>query len=211
MGIPAQSLRLVATGNLPSGEVFNTGVWTMCATPIDNYDQLVLTMAPSQLAFNQLFTDLAGQMSAGVVPTTLHGYYYDGGEFANQATLSAELPLSATGGSAPIRTPDQVAVVASLRTGRAGRSFRGRMYLPLNGLDIGTNSQMSAGQADAAALAVKTCIDAINDVELTCVVMSATQTLATPITEVRVNTVMDTQRRRTNKIIPTHDAVQVIA
>jgi hypothetical protein len=38
-------------------------------------------------------------------------------------------PLPASGGTAGTPLPSSVAVVVSLRTGRAGRSFRGRLYL----------------------------------------------------------------------------------
>lgn len=207
MGIVAHSLRLVAVGNLPSGEVFNTGLWTLSDVAIPDYNALILAMATPQSAFNTFFTNIKAYWCVGTKVSELKGYYYDGGESGSTATLSASVPLTTNEGAAAIKMPDQCTMVASLRTGRAGRSFRGRMYIPTPALTISNDSQVPSVNTVDIATRTATLITTINASSLGVVVMSATQTAATPVTAVQVNSVVDTQRRRTNKIVPNQTSI----
>lgn len=211
MAIPAQTIRLVAAGSLPSGEVFNTGLWCTSTAVIESGPELVLALAVPQVAFNTFFAALAGVFTSGVVPTELLGYYYSAGEFGDTAEFSASVPLDNPPGTGSIRLPDQVATVVSLRTGLAGRSFRGRMYLPLNGLSLDANAQLSSSSIGLVADAAKDLVDDINAGGLEVVVMSATQTLTTPVTSIIVDSILDTQRRRRNKLVPALTATRTMA
>lgn len=206
MAYPARSLRMVAVGDLPSGETWNTGLWALTDAPITSYADLVLSLAVPQSAFNDLFAFLHDFWSATTQARELRAYYYSGGEFGSVAEFSATVPLDAnTGAGSPI-LPDQCTPVASLRTGRAGRSYRGRMYLPYPKLALTAAGQMGSSAADDLATAVAACITAINGGGMAVSVVSATQASAVPVTNVLIDTVVDTQRRRRNKISPTHIA-----
>jgi hypothetical protein len=210
MGIPAHSLRLVSSGLLPGGEVWNTGLWVSPVDGIASFDDLVLAMAVPQSAFNTMWNVLKARWSAGVKAKTLFGYYYDGGEFGDSATFSAELPLDENEGTGTPVMPNQCAVVASLRTGRSGQSFRGRMYLPLLKSGLGLNSEMDTFEPQAVSDAVATCVSAINAGPGPVAVVSVTQTVATPVTAVEVDSIIDTQRRRRNKLLPSTLAISVV-
>lgn len=210
MAIPANSLRIVATGSLPSGEVWNTGFWLVPATPITSIDDLLLDMAVPQTAWNTFWAATASLRSAGTPASQLLGYYYAGGESGGKATYSGAVPLTANDGTGLPRMPDQVAIVASLRTGLAGRSFRGRMYLPINNMTLGADGQMGSATGTLICNAVGAMLDACASSSLVPNVVSATQSTQQPITLISMDTVLDTQRRRRNKIKPDATATYVM-
>lgn len=108
------------------------------------------------------------------------------------------------GASATISLPQEVAIVASLRTNGAGRSDRGRMYLPPPrvGMLLETGRLDSAGAAalssgTAAFLAPLTA----SGETFTASVQSPTTSLYKPITLVSVGDVFDAQRRRRDNLV----------
>lgn len=210
MAITANSLRLVMVGTLPGGDAVNTGFWVRPETPPESLEDLILEMAVAQTAVNQWLSDSSGDRF-GQAWTELRGYYYQGGEFGSNATFVASLPIDTSPGSASgLHLPDQIAVVASTRTGLAGRSYRGRMYLPLNGLVIQPTGQLSQTQVDAIRTYTTALLSACLAGSLTPVIVSATQSSAVPITTVVVDSVMDTQRRRRNKLVPVATSTGVV-
>jgi hypothetical protein len=120
-----------------------------------------------------------------------------GGQFEHVTGL----PL--TGTEVAEETPASVTLVASHRTAKTGRSFRGRTYLPgLTEQNVGGNTVDSALQTavgdyfDALATAL-----AVTDTELVVYSLysegtARTTPVATPITSQIVNLRVDTQRRR---------------
>lgn len=101
----------------------------------------------------------------------------------------------------------QVALVCTLLTGIAGRSYRGRVYLPAaQGTDA--NGRINASSATNTATNYANFLSAIALVGGTIgdtvfpAVLSATQNDTTPITAVRCDNVLDTQRRRRDKVLP---------
>lgn len=211
MGIVANTLRLVAVGSLPSGETWNTGYWTMPDAPITSYEQLLLDLAVVQAAFNTWTAGISGKWSGATQANELRAYYYAGSESGNEATFSAVVPLTANLGTGAPNLPDQCTVVASLRSGRSGRSFRGRMYVPVNKVTLDATGQLALNDALGIANQTKIMMDSVNASGLQVGVMSATQTAFTPVTSVQANTIVDTQRRRTNKIKPNGTSIQVLA
>jgi len=93
-------------------------------------------------------------------------------------------------------------MVASLLTGAPGRSRRGRIYIPACGAAL-TNHQFSATDVDDVAEATATLLEAMQ----AGVTGWTAGTVAVfgkngpnPITQVRVDSKVDTQRRRSDKI-----------
>lgn len=132
-------------------------------------------------------------------------YYYptpSGG-----ATVAAESTGSAISGSGTVTVPFQSALVATLQTGRPGRSYRGRMYLPFltatfNLGKINTSSITLIARATAVAdFLSDTAAAASSFPGLVPSVVSKTASAVTPVTSVRVGDVMDTQRRRRDDLV----------
>jgi hypothetical protein len=117
------------------------------------------------------------------------------------AVSVAEASLTLAGSNNADPCPPQVAIVATLLTGRPGRSYRGRQYWPApteTTLD-GTGRMTSALQV-AFKNFMTTWMGAVNSALAfrSLVVISPTRGEGFPITEVKVGNVFDTQRSRRN-------------
>lgn len=97
--------------------------------------------------------------------------------------------------------PFQCSVAVSLKTDFATRSGRGRFYLPPM-----TTAIMSAGRVSAAAIttavaAVNAWWGALDTAGLALVIRSKTSHTSVSVTSGNIGNVVDTQRRRRNKLI----------
>lgn len=114
-------------------------------------------------------------------------------------------PSALEGATTPTK-PFQTSIVASLLTGRPGRSYRGRLYWPFLGSTISTSTlriptaftQSFANEMAALLTAIAT--TAAPDQATAPVVVSQTLDVATPITQISVGDVIDTQRRRRDSL-----------
>lgn len=146
--------------------------------------------------------------------TSVSGYVYDAGGNLVEQAITTSAPVA---GTALATLPHSSAIVASLLTGIPGRSYRGRLYLPLAGAQISTVDMLLPSTsrqtiADEVAEALDELRSAGYDVGadgLDPVVVSTTLTLSTPITQVRVGSVPDVQRRRRNALIETYSTATV--
>lgn len=115
-------------------------------------------------------------------------------------------------GTASLIHPPQTAIVVSLLTGFTGRRNRGRFYLP--GLAVPTDTttgRIASTQVDAISLDAGNFINSVNGITLAAnAVGCAVMPTGDIVTQILVDNVFDTQRRRRNKIGPTHTAVTVI-
>jgi len=113
------------------------------------------------------------------------------------------LPISGTIANAVL--PLNVAVVASLRTGNIGRSYRGRIYLPPPPESGVTGITLEAATQAGLLAVVEGLIDQLANINVAVGVLSCVQEgvsidpgVFTPVQSVIVNTRVDTQRRRLN-------------
>lgn len=127
---------------------------------------------------------------------------------------AAEVAQSpAYSGSGTVHMPPQSSIVMSLDTGRPGRSYRGRAYWPALGLPLDTGSAR-IDISDATSLATSF-VGFLGDIaaaapaghNLDPVVASAKLGVQTPVTRVQVGTVVDTQRRRRDKLVEQYASV----
>lgn len=96
--------------------------------------------------------------------------------------------------------PHEVAVVASLRTSIAGRSARGRMYLPPPAANTLTDQgRLNGDSREDIATAMAAYLGAMPS-GLVSVVASATTGFFLDVTQVKVGDVYDAQRRRRNRL-----------
>lgn len=174
--------------------------------------QAVATALQTNLAASTAFKNGICTDTTCVAPKLLY-YPVDTG----RATLVAEgAGASFAGGIAPIHAP-QVACVASLRTDFAGRSARGRMYIPYRGSNVAaTGVVQNSGQVSvaAAAQAVATAVISAlagQGISATWVVFSGVNGTAKQITAIYVGNRCDTQRRRNPNREETYTATPVTA
>ena len=121
----------------------------------------------------------------------------------------AEVVLALTGVAAGEMLPFQCATVISLLTNSATRHGRGRFYLPPLAV-----SQTDQGRVSAAAMIVldtawTAFFDSLNTDGVTPVVRNRTGHVSTTVTSARVGNVIDTQRRRRNKLTETYTVIAV--
>lgn len=203
--VPAH-FRLHIDGSWPAaGEVFSTSF--AATSPGGTPDQGPLT------AWAQAVFDYWAAAGAGVQPflamlgstgqiDRIRIYWHP--EVGAPAALAAVGTGTPEPGSGVINKPPQIARVYTLLTGVPGRSFRGRMYWPCvtgsvtsSFKDSGVSS--SNAQFFAAVLASMTNLNG-EALPIEPAVVSVTRGLVTPVTQVAVGDVLDTQRRRRDNL-----------
>jgi hypothetical protein len=201
---PANTVKVVIGGNQFGGEEFAYG-FQLDGSNIDG--QLALTnllgVVVGSLNGNFLTTDVKGIFHTSTVWHSVRLYLYKGGSQASLIAERTDLNVAGTGSSGPL--PLQCAIVASLETGVPGRSNRGRSYLPTPSLQVmGANSQVTSTVCTVLANAYAAMLTGIKQSSngANPVVASATKGAMTPLSNVRVDSAVDTQRRRRNKVVP---------
>lgn len=149
---------------------------------------------------------------ANTTYTHLAAYSYPAvGPAASQAQLFSAGVVGTGGGSCP----RQCAVVHSLRSGVSGRSGRGRFYMPNTNNDFsGANGQLPSSTCTALATAFKTWVDGMNVLSVGSApailgIAGASTGQHVISTDVVVNSLVDTQRRRTDKLAANFQAVAI--
>lgn len=214
MSIPVGCTRVVHYGALPGGEVWNTGHW-MIGTGIDSNTsanaiaaQLTLAMTDSGAPWGT--SGIQNINSAGVTYKGAKVYHYmTGGPAASFQGESINLtPPAGTAGAQTM--PDQCAVCVSLLTEASGRQNRGRMYLPINSATLPASGQLGTGTNTQYVTALKVYLQkaTFRIPGSSIVVMSNVGSHTTGVTRLRADTIVDTQRRRTNKLVPVGINVQ---
>lgn len=121
-----------------------------------------------------------------------------------------------TGTSSGFGSPLQCCLVASLRTAGAGPSRRGRQYIPAHTIGVqNTTALVSASACDQVggvagqwgATVRDRARAELSDDSIRWVVYSRTLRSAAEITTLRVDSRMDTQRRREASLAPDHTSV----
>lgn len=204
MAIPANVAKISFQGTLPGGEIWETGFWVQNPGVTSNTEANAL----AELAYGQFTAndDSGGLRIALTIladgqtkVTGCRTAVYTGGTHATYTGVYVDATGLAGGG--PATHPNQVCLVASLRTALAGRSHRGRMYLPCTGVTLQSNGQIDAGGVAAVAAGWATGFtdwNASGD-NGTVVVVSSAIGAATRITAVQVDSRPDVQRRRANR------------
>lgn len=136
------------------------------------------------------------------------------GSVVNGATVVTLSPVLTGGHTSQVYSPE-TAIVQSWVSGARGAKGKGRLYLPLTGDPTGwkaTGALNSSTAASAMNTAMNTFYDAIMAIpsdRLRMAVVSRTTGTWSDITQFRVGTHMDTQRRRDNRIPETYYSLSV--
>jgi hypothetical protein len=198
-------IRLVHRGTLAAGQTFSWRLTTQAPNTLSQSD-LNTWLSSVKTAFDTMYTSSTG-LRRIQAPTDqynqLQAYFMNTG--SDKAVTSSTIADTSNGFST--RTlPFQCSLVVSLRTVIPGPKGRGRVYLP-----ISNTNDMSAGQVTSSALTpvssgFVTYIRAINALSIggqnTVVVIVNPLTSAVPaaVSTVIVDSVVDTQQRRRDKI-----------
>lgn len=201
--------RVSLQGTMPGGEV-----WTVNPCyggpnnqPVVSFDDLqawataIGALDSGNVLGDDIRSLLSNLLTLNVIRCELHD---DDGTLLQAAEFTKAPAISGTDNPSK---PYQVAVVASLLTGRPGRSYNGRLYWPAIGAQIGIATlRLTAAQTQAIADATATLLRAIATAApvgaaLVPVVVSHKLGTHQEVTSVRVGDVLDTQRRRRDSLV----------
>lgn len=200
MGIPAESMRVSLVGHQGADEIFDTSFWVAGAgVPTSNADANTYASQVSAQLGGPTLTELCTLLYTDSGYDEVRVYSYPtGGPSASYIGTAAIGSGTGTGTSA---MPLQQCMVATLRTGLAGRSHRGRMYLPASGRGLDTGHVFNSTVTSAVCTALADFLSAVNGLGSTnnVAVVSQTLTQATTVVEVTVDQRPDIQRRRANR------------
>jgi len=196
VAIPVNTAKSVITWALPGNEVAQTAFWWQIgAAPA--FSDATAASVVAQSSFTSLMNAWKPLGSTSTVAIGFDQYGYTGGGGASSHG-HATLLITGTGTSTH---PDTVACVTTLRTAHPGRSGRGRMYWPANGQTMTTATGIAVNtNIDALVDALALFFTAQNTGTIVSSVVSQTLSSSFPITSVDADYVLDTQRRRSNKL-----------
>lgn len=199
-----QDLTKVVWHGTVLSEEFTWGFWL---GPVAWADVDELQTAVNSYVTNCLegswFSPLLVNLSKDSYVDTVTFYHY--ADTQQPATYSAQGTIGAAQGvgTSNYYTPLQQSLVATLRTNRSGASYRGRMYLPANGMSLSAGHAVANGVCTQYAtfgaeiiLAAMDVANAAGHSDVTGLVYSATKGIATPVDRVSVDNRPDIQRRR---------------
>lgn len=120
-----------------------------------------------------------------------------------------EVVLALTGVADAEMLPFQCATVVTLLTASATRHGRGRFYLPPLAANTLLNGRLNSATLTVLDTAWTAFFDSLNTDGVTPVVRNRTGHVSTTVTSARVGDVIDTQRRRRNKLTETQVVIAV--
>lgn len=209
--VSVPTVRLSFGGVLPGSEIWQ------CSLRLDAQVGGVPTQADldswasaarAQVAAYLGGTTTKAALGNGVVANFVKAYYIP----AN-STVSSKVSDGGTytvNGSGTVGSPNQVAVVVSLRSSNPGRHGRGRYYLPALALAYSSAGTFSGPTATGLATEAATFISNLNAIALEDWTVMAGTIPGLYATQVVVDNVADTQRRRRNGVLATTKAVQAV-
>lgn len=208
------TLRLSVRGTLLGPDIFDWSMWfTPSGTATVPSDAATAAALLAEITgastWTALLTKAQTLMGTTDAITSIAQYTYPTGGTHAATAVNTPVSLAGTGGTRLL--PNQCAVVVSLRSPFAGRNNRGRFFLPLTagGITAGSTSQIVNTQTAAIAAAVANFMSHMNGASFAnlggnalrpCVSSRGSNAL---ISTVVVDSVIDTQRRRRNKVTPT--------
>jgi hypothetical protein len=209
--IPAGVNRIVVVGHSPSGEIFNTGVWTFGDVPTTE----ALATAFAASARDVFLATAQAAMEFYLSPASgfdeIRTYHYPtGGPSASFLGVAPIASGAGTGTEADL--PLQIAAVTSLRTGLPGRTRRGRMYWPVNRRTLANHQldEPDVANIGGAVAGFLTGINAAAALGICTVVSQVGAGSHAFVTSVVVDSRLDVQRRRaTDQTVSFSDTLAV--
>lgn len=193
-------------GTLPGGEQWSCGLRMVPVTGgTPTNDPALLTGVSA--AVEAFHTNASSQISPGakLTFTKMNAVGADG-HYLSLLTAEHVHASVAGGGSGSNTPPNQIALVVTLETGFSrGPAHRGRFYMPLPMTPIGSDGRIATGSRDPVVAAATTFLTALNAVTANVKVGVYSRKDGAPahrlVTAMSVGRVLDTQRRRRNKLV----------
>lgn len=166
----------------------------------------IATQAALQSVMNAIYTTLAASTpfktgyGSDSTMVNLKGLYYPSNT-GPSSFVAQSVGAAVVGIAAPVMAP-QVCVVASLRTNIAGRSYRGRVFVPYRAGNISSAGVVNSTGQTAVASYVQAVVSAVasaltaQSLTASWVVWSPTKGTGTPVTAILVGSQCDTIRHR---------------
>lgn len=208
--------RLVISGTVGNGaDIWSTGInFSALLGPlvISQADLgLWAEQAATELEGTALGTNLSAGLSANGSITEVRTYYYASN--TGPSTFVATSPVTKIG-SGTANNPLPTSMVLSLKTPFAGRSFRGRMYWPALSTVVQTGGTFSTSFMSSIATEAANLLNAMSGAaagtyDLVPAIVSKTRDLVTPVTQVSVGNVPDTQRRRRDALVESYASASI--
>jgi hypothetical protein len=207
-------LRLVASGTLSGTQSWSIGS-SFLVTGVHTNSALFTWLGTIDGYMKTFFQTTQIQLSSWdgtTVYNRLACYEY---QAVGGASSQAQLFSAGVTGTGATSGPRQLCTVFSIRSGIGGRNKRGRFYLPATCKTIySTNGQIAGADVTSLANAWKTFVNAANLTHIgTDPVIYGIASRASGFTvvaqDVKVDTKIDTQRRRTDKILAAGSAIAV--
>lgn len=200
MAIPPSTVRCSLIGHLPQGEIFNTSFWLGSTVISDG--GVANTLADNIAnAFEGLASNpFTGLLATGAGYDEVRVYSYPSG--GPSALTIGSAPISGEQGAITSSLlPLQSCIVATLRTGFAGRRNRGRMYFPFitGGLVAHQTTVAHTAQLASALSTFFGLVNALPDSGSVSVVSQVGVGAMKPVTSVEFDTKLDIQRRHANR------------
>lgn len=216
MAIPAGTIKVVLSGTLNGGEIWETGFWlsgpaNATAAELNALAKLVadeMTIASPAGGIAALMGHFADGKCAF---TEVRTYLYQGGTTASVIGTYTVPQTATTVGVGSPKQPDQCCIVLTLRSDLAGRRHRGRMYLPVQGATLGTDGEVAKSETDTVTAAFARSFDAIGKPGSALAIVSQVGVGdVTLVSSVTMDTRLDIQRRRANRQVITARSVAAL-
>jgi hypothetical protein len=197
-----QILKISNTGVFPSGEEFDYSFWF---ADILGTDVSATQAADICTAFSGSVGVSAGWRALYSAATTFNAPSWAlVDEATGVTTVTGINGLAYTGSSIVEPLPPNLSPCVTLRTARAGASYRGRFYLPAWNVDTVDSVGRIAGASVTAALtalsAAFTSAEAVST-GVNLVVYSRTHRMVNEVVQLDMGNVWDVQRRRRDKLV----------
>lgn len=206
MPIPADVTRCTIHGTAAGVETFEFGFWLKTNAPINDDAANLVASSVADAFTTDLLPAVRAHNTTDTFFTGVRVYGYPTGGPTASSVGSASIVGGAgtdTGGSVPL----QCSMCCTLLTGNAGRRNRGRLYLPMNGFPY-TNHMFTSSIVDTIGTALGAFFTnwrANHGAAMgNPAVVSVAGGVAKEISSIAIDNKPDVQRRRANKLLPTH-------
>lgn len=193
--------RHTLNGTFP-GEVWSFGLHTSGS----------LALAAAQTAWQTAVTAFFSTAYAATLATTTEATEASTAELdagTGKQISKVSDPVNFAGTSTAESLPFQCAPVVSFRTALATRAGRGRIYAPSLAVDQLADGRMTAGAQAALADSAAAMLSSLNGAGMSPVLFSRTTHATQQILRLDVGDVIDTQRRRRNKLVEVRTSRQL--
>jgi len=215
MAYGGEHLLIQFSGGLPSGEVWSCGLRTTSPLTPGAGDNIAAIASGCVTPWTTFFTTSNVAAGANTTFTTVTARVISPAGVTTAIGVAS--PGSAVVGLGANALPNQIARCFTLQTGRAGRSGRGRIYVPALGAVLGSTGLISSTFSLNCAQALATAIISMNSAiqaQTNVAVFIGVQSQVildngARVLSVRVGNVLDTQRRRRDAMTEAYSSATV--